>query len=141
MASPLRQDPPPRPVGHEQVEGTLDRMLLRFDLPGEILHLQQQEAWLHSHGPSSTTLVKHPDLRVVLVAMRSGQLMPAHRTVARITVHLLRGRIRLQLGSGPEELRAGELLVLDRNLEHDVEALEDSAFLLTLAWPPEENRP
>jgi len=27
------------------------------------------------------------------------------------------------------------LLALDRGILHDVEALEDSAFLLTIAWP------
>jgi hypothetical protein len=29
----------------------------------------------------------------------------------------------------------GHLLVLDRALEHDLEALEESAILLTISWP------
>jgi len=29
------------------------------------------------------------------------------------------------------------LLALDQCVSHDVEASEDSAFLLTLSWPPE----
>jgi hypothetical protein len=33
------------------------------------------------------------------------------------------------------DLRAGSLLVLDQGLPHDLEALEDSVFLLTIAWP------
>jgi len=33
------------------------------------------------------------------------------------------------------DLPAGHLLALDRALPHDVKALEDSAFLLTIAWP------
>ena len=33
------------------------------------------------------------------------------------------------------DLPAGTLLTLDQNLPHDVEALEESAFLLTIAWP------
>jgi hypothetical protein len=32
-------------------------------------------------------------------------------------------------------LPAGRMLVLDRSLPHDVVAIEDSAFLLTIAWP------
>jgi len=49
---------------------------------------------------------------------------------------VIQGKIRVHL---PEdrlnELEPGELLTLDRCLEHDVEALEESAFLLTIAWP------
>jgi quercetin dioxygenase-like cupin family protein len=38
------------------------------------------------------------------------------------------------------ELPAGHLLALDRAVPHDVKALEDSAFLLTIAWPEEGER-
>lgn len=141
MSVPPAGDPPPRPVGHEQLQGKLDTPILRFQLEGEVKHLRGQEAWRSGSGPSSTTLVKHPDLRVVLVAMRRGEHMPEHRTAARITLQCLSGHIRLLLPSGMEDLPAGTLLVLDRELRHDVQALEDSAFLLTLAWPTEENCP
>jgi len=33
------------------------------------------------------------------------------------------------------DLTPGQLLALDRSIKHDVEAREDSAFLLTIAWP------
>jgi quercetin dioxygenase-like cupin family protein len=33
------------------------------------------------------------------------------------------------------DLPAGSLLALDQGIPHDVEALEESAFLLTIAWP------
>lgn len=135
-------EPSPRPVGHEQLEGVLDRPILRFSLGAEVEHLHRQEAWRTGTGPSSTTLVKHPDLRVVLVAMRRGEELPEHRTVARITVHTLTGTLRLNIkgngGTKVESLHAGELLVLDRDIVHNVEAVEESSFLLTLAWPTAE---
>jgi hypothetical protein len=43
--------------------------------------------------------------------------------------------VRLVVGEGTVDLALGGLLVLDRAVPHDVEALEDSAILLTLAWP------
>lgn len=129
---------PPRPVGHKAVEPALHQPVLRFTLEAEVEQLRQAEAWCCSSGPSSTTLVHHPDLRMVLVAMRTGVVMSDHRTVARITVHALHGRIRLRLPDRTEVLHSGEILVLDRGIIHDVEALEDSDFLLTLAWPSEE---
>ncbi|MGH9474368.1 MAG: hypothetical protein ACRD1M_16685 [Terriglobales bacterium] len=141
MAGPSTPEPPPRPVGHANLDGHLDRPVLRFDLPAEVRHLQQQEAWRAGRSPSSTTLVKHPDVRVVLVAMRRGEHMAEHRTAARITVQTIAGHIRLHLAGGVEDLPSGHLLVLDRELHHDVEAIEDSAFVLTLAWPSNENCP
>ncbi|MGH9413352.1 MAG: hypothetical protein ACRD0Y_06385 [Terriglobales bacterium] len=138
MASRSSEDPPPRPVGHDQIGAQLQAPILRFHLAAEVEHLKQQDAWWGSKGPSSTTLVKHPDLRVVLVAIRKGDRLPEHRTAARITVHTLSGHIRLHLPASAEDLPAGHVLVLDRELHHDVEALEDSSFLLTLAWPRED---
>jgi hypothetical protein len=32
-------------------------------------------------------------------------------------------------------LRPGSLVALDQGSAHDIEALEESAFLLTIAWP------
>ena len=57
-----------------------------------------------------------------------------HRTAARISVQTLAGHIRLRLPDRTMELPAGQLLVLDQWVPHDVEAEEDSAFLLTLSW-------
>ncbi len=56
---------------------------------------------------------------------------------AEISVHTLNGHIRLHLPERVVDLPAGNLLALDQCVSHDVEASEDSAFLLTLSWPPE----
>jgi hypothetical protein len=37
-------------------------------------------------------------------------------------------------------LPTGTLLALDQGLPHDVEALEESAFLLTIAWPGRDEK-
>jgi hypothetical protein len=42
------------------------------------------------------------------------------------------GKIRLHL---PEQKPLEQLLALDCGMPHDVEALEESAFLLTVSWP------
>jgi quercetin dioxygenase-like cupin family protein len=52
-------------------------------------------------------------------------------------VHTLSGHIRLRLPQQVVDLPAGHLLTLDRSVPHDVEAREESAFLLTLSWPRE----
>jgi quercetin dioxygenase-like cupin family protein len=64
--------------------------------------------------------------------------MHEHRTAARISLQTLAGHIRLKLPGRIVDLTAGQLLVLEQCVPHDVEAEEDSAFLLTLSWRGEE---
>ncbi len=125
-------------VGHESIEGTLSGPLLQFDLARELDQLHRDESWLQPTGRSSKTLVKHPDLRIVLIAMKANTRMHEHTAAGRISVHALTGHIRLHLPGRIVDLPAGRLLALDQCVPHDVEAAEDSAFLLTLSWPPEK---
>ena len=79
------------------------------------------------------TLLREPDLRAVLVVMATGAKLAEHHAKDTATLHVLEGRVRLGLARGDLELGHGYLVPLARGLEHDVTALEDSAFLLTLA--------
>ena len=112
---------------------TLGIPVLQSDLLEEIESLHREDAWLQGTGPSSKTLVKHPDLKIVLLALRKNMRMPEHKTSARISVQTLSGHIRLKIPGLIVELLAGHLLVLDRHVPHNVEAEQDSVFLLTLS--------
>src|SRR5450759_2099800 len=124
-------------VGHEFIDGTLSGPLLQFDLASELDRLHRDESWLQPTGRSSKTLVKYPDLRIVLISMKANTRMQEHTAAGRISVCSLNGHIRLHLPERVVDLPAGHLLVLDQCVPHDVEASEDSAILLTLSWPPE----
>jgi len=137
MTTPKMKESQRRSVGHAMIGDTLDTPILQCNLLEEIQNLHKEEAWLKSTGPSSKTLVKHSDMRIVLLAMKKNMCMHEHKTSARISVHTLIGRIHLKLPDRTVDLPAGHLLALDQSLPHDVEAAEDSAFLLTLSWPPE----
>jgi quercetin dioxygenase-like cupin family protein len=69
--------------------------------------------------------------------MKANTRMHEHTAAGRISVHTLNGHIRLHLPERVVDLSAGNLLALDQCVSHDVEASEDSAFLLTLSWPSE----
>lgn len=105
---------------------------LEYNLEGEISQLHEERAW--STGQNSKTLVKYDDFRVVLTALRAGAHIPGHHTEGRISIQTVRGHIQVRAEGRTFTLRAGALLVLDRDVPHDVEAREDSAFLLTIAW-------
>ena len=74
--------------------------------------------------------------------MKAATHMDEHRAEARISIQALVGKIRLHLPERePLELSAGQLLALDCGMPHDVEALEESAFLLTVSWPKGTAKP
>jgi quercetin dioxygenase-like cupin family protein len=109
--------------------------LMRFNLPEEVRQLRNQESWRRGSGRSSKTLVKYPDFHLVLVVMRANTRMNEHHVDARISLHALEGRIRVRMSGEIVEVSAGELIALDYAIPHDVEAPEESAFLLTISWP------
>jgi len=79
--------------------------------------------------------MKYDDFRVVLTALQAQTRIPEHKTEGRISVHMLSGHIRLNASGRTFDLLPGSLLALDQGARHDIEALEESAFLLTIAWP------
>ena len=124
----------PHPTPHRRPHAPpMAEPLMEFDLPAEIDRLRTETTW--STGQNAKTLVKYDDLRVVLTALRAKARIPEHKTEGRISVHVISGHLRLRAGGRTFSLRPGSLLTLDHGVPHDVEALEESAFLLTIAWP------
>lgn len=114
----------------------LGNEVIRRNIGSELEKLKNAPSWERESGRSSETLVKYEEFRIVLVRMKPGSYMSHHRAEGPISIHVLQGRILVHLpGDGMEDLNPGDLLTLDHCLEHDVEAVEESAFLLTIAWP------
>jgi quercetin dioxygenase-like cupin family protein len=67
------------------------------------------------------------------MALKPGARLEKHEAQAPITIHALEGRLRVRVASETVELTAGEILTLDGGLAHDLEALDESAILLTVA--------
>lgn len=109
--------------------------LLQFNLREELRHLRSAKSWQRGTGRSSKTLAKYPDFHIVLVLMKANTHMNKHHVDGRISIHSLEGRLRVRLPEETVEVRAGELIALDYAIPHDIEALEESAFLITISWP------
>lgn len=73
-------------------------------------------------------------LRQTLIALSSGQRLEEHDSPGDATLHVLVGRVRLSSGDDAWDGSPGDLLIIpDAPARHAVEALEDSAFLLSVA--------
>jgi quercetin dioxygenase-like cupin family protein len=106
---------------------------LEFDLTGEIARLHQEPEG--KAGQNAKTLVKYDDLRIVLIALKARGSMPVHQTEGRISIQTVTGHVHVRAEGRTFDLPAGRLLALDQAIPHDVEALDESAILLTIAWP------
>jgi quercetin dioxygenase-like cupin family protein len=105
--------------------------LKQFNLR-DVIRAAREDAGYFSTGRTTRMLTKGPGLRIGVVVMKSGSRWEDHKTPSRIIVQPVEGRIRFALGERSIELGTMELLTLEPNEVHSVEAPEDAAFLLTL---------
>ena len=110
---------------------TLASDALRFRLEEEQARLNDP-ALLERSGRNARTLVKQGSLRVTLVRVGAGGKIAPHRAAGPITVQVLEGDIRFHAAGRDHRLAAGDLLVLDAGVEHDVNSDSGGTFLLTL---------
>src|SRR5271154_3051380 len=104
---------------------------IAVDIRAEIARLKSEPAWAANdrHGSS---LVKGDGINVALMMLKKGAKLQQHHTRAPITVQVIEGKINF-IASGKTQLAtAGMVVALDRAIDHSVEALEESAIVLTV---------
>jgi quercetin dioxygenase-like cupin family protein len=106
-------------------------MLTRFDFVKEIADAQAHKPW--PSGLRTKVLLKTLDLRFVLICMETGARLKEHQVDGTSSVHVLKGSIRYSALGQVHELQPGSLLTVGASIRHEVEGLEDSAFLLTIS--------
>jgi quercetin dioxygenase-like cupin family protein len=126
---------------HPLTERPLDAPLLTFDLASLLTQLKREDPWQQGTR-NSMTLLKGQGLRVVLVALHAGAVIPSHRTESSLSLQVIEGVITFRTEVQALMLGKGQLLTLQPGIPHVVEAVEEAAFLLTFATetpPPVES--
>lgn len=114
--------------------------LMAYDLTAEIERLRAEEDW-HDRDRNSRMLAKDVDFRVMLTVMRVGARLTEEDGDARVSIQMLDGGARLDVGADEQKLPPGALAVVDAGQPWALTASGDSAALLTFAWPREKARP
>jgi quercetin dioxygenase-like cupin family protein len=112
----------------------LDRPILQFNFREEIASLRREPGYA-SAGRVARQLAKHPVLRCTLTVIRAGTHIAEHVAPGEAAIHVLEGKIRMQLPGQVAALSSGSMLVLGQGVRHDVTAEMDSAFLASIAVP------
>ena len=97
----------------------------------EIERLKNEPAWLNGDR-NAVTLQKDSNLRVVLIALHKGVTLHEHKVEGPITLFLLSGKINFFAGEEKISAESNDFIVLDKAIPHDVEALADATFILTI---------
>ena len=86
-------------------------------------------------GRAGKTLVKQGPLRITLVALKKGAVLPSHRVAGPVSIHVLRGCLRLSTERGDVDVPAGGLITLGAGVAHTARAHEECSILITFAMP------
>jgi quercetin dioxygenase-like cupin family protein len=98
-------------------------------------HLEQlkRDSTWRERGRTAIMLTKEPGLRLVLMVLGKGTKISEHQAAGPLSLHVLSGSVTFRTRDRADMLGAGELIVLEAAIDHEVAALEESAVLLTLA--------
>ena len=127
------------PTSHSrQTGGTAHRAARQMSGRGHVFELTDEVRTLRgdlahtSGGRAAKTLAKTDGLRVTLVLLTSGATLNPESTAGGASLHVLKGRVRVQAEDERWDLGPGDLIAL---LREPVTAMEEAAFLVTVAWP------
>ena len=106
----------------------------QYDLNLEIESIKLElEAGQNSTDRQTKLLVKEEDYRLVLIRLKKGAHIKEHSAAGRIFVQVLEGHIQMNVLSSKFDMPQKNLLTIEPNIKHDVLAIEESVFLLTLS--------
>lgn len=92
------------------------------------------------NGQIPRVLFSSPECRAVVVELEPGEAMGDHRVHERAVVHVVAGRVSIEVSGETAECGAGTVVTFAPGERHGVRALEHSLLLLILApWPAAEH--
>ena len=89
-------------------------------------------------GVRRRTTVSGAAMSQMVVMLEAGRHLPEHRHAQEQIVHVVRGRLRVNVGGVPQEVGAGESLYLAGDVLHSVDVLAEALVVDTFSPPRED---
>lgn len=103
-----------------------------IDLESALVALRKEPAG-SANEHRQITIFRRGSLRLVLFAFEAGGRLTSHRAPGFVVIQALRGSVRVSTSATNYDLNDGQMVVLDPDVEHEVEALEQADILLTVS--------
>ena len=110
----------------------------RFAQPSTCVDLHAVAAALRSEsntgerGHRQETVFKHGNVTVALFVFDRFSHLAEHVAQGIVTMHVLKGAMKISAGTVEHELKAGQMLVLDAGVRHALKAEEESEVLVSV---------
>ncbi len=118
---------PKRPSG----DRVLNAPLVEININEFIHQIKSETTWAESDR-NSVTIFKSENMRIVLLGLHENAELKTHKANGVISVQVMEGRIEFSADNQRVQIEKGQMVALQENILHNVKALTESFFLLTL---------
>ena len=108
-------------------------MALKHAKSGEVVDLRPLGDKIN--GAKTSAIIKSEHFEAIRLIVLAGSTIPTHEVAGNVMLHCLEGHVRLGLGNGNIDLKAGEWVYLDRCEDYAISGVEDSCVLMTILFP------
>ena len=115
-----------RPEG----DRVLDASYVFANLPAFIDQLKEEKAW-KKNDRNGITVFKTDVLTIVLSILKEGAKIENNQTDEYITIQMIKGKARVTTPDGDNPIKKNMLVTFHPGVNHSVEALKNSIFLIT----------
>lgn len=116
-----------RPEG----ERILDAPLVHMDLKEFAKTIKNEKAWKEKDR-NAMTIYKSEGMRMVLIALHKNAVLEKHTANGTINIQVLDGEITVSTDDQTINLKEGQAVALHKMIPHEVTAIKETVFLLTL---------
>lgn len=128
MENKSNEATPQRPGGNRK----LDANMVIMDINQFVQQVRNEPAW-QKNDHNAITIFKSERMRIVLIGLHDGAVLPTHTANGIISVQVVEGHIIFATEQQTAELTKGQMLALHEKIPHSVTAKTESFFLLTVA--------
>jgi len=116
-------------INRPEGDRVLDASYVFVDLPEFERQLRAEKAW-EKNDRNGITVFKTDQLTIVLTLLHAGAAIPENKVEGLLTIHVLRGWVRVNTVDGDAELREGQLISFHSGEPHSVTALTEASILI-----------